>query len=166
MHLTTTLTTVVLALATSTHAVSNQAVLNNCNETVFLTVIDGAQRTNGPFALNAAGAWSGPINGPGNSLGISKNDLFWSNETAKLILGTTSDTGTLYWTVSEVNGNPVAPPEKFFVGSVGQVENICGNASETGSHVCVFVGLERVGCGLLTPDCRSSLALIRRSRLL
>ena len=145
MQLTTALSTAILAFTTATLAVSHQAVLNNCNETVFLTAIDGAKNTNGPFELKSSGAWSGPINGPGNSLGISKNDLFWSDQTAKLILGTTTDTGTLYWTVSEVNGNPVAPPEKFFVGSVGATENVCGNASETGNHVGVLVLLCELG---------------------
>jgi hypothetical protein len=131
----TSLTSSLLAFASTALAVSSQAVLNNCGESVWLTVTNSTQQTTGPFEVKSTGAWEGPIVGAANSLGVTKNDQFWSADTSKLILGTTTSSGTLYWSVNDVNGNPVASPEKFLVSSAGSVENVCGNASDVGQHV-------------------------------
>ncbi|KAM0714897.1 hypothetical protein Q7P37_009362 [Cladosporium fusiforme] len=136
MHLTASLLTTLLTLATSTSAISNQTVRNNCNEAIFVTYINSTKSTTGPLKVNGTGGtWDSSIIGVGNSLGVSKNDQFWSNETPKLILGSSTDRGVLYWTVSNVDGNPF-DGQKFRVGS-GEKNN-CESADnfDTKVHGC------------------------------
>jgi hypothetical protein len=128
MHFTTFTAAAILAFTTSTtYAISTQFVLNNCTESIFLTNVNSTKSTTGPFEIKGSGGnWTNEIIGVGNSLGVMKNDRYWTTETAKLILGTSTDAGILYWTVSNVDGNPFVN-ETFAVTS-GEV-NACENAT-------------------------------------
>jgi hypothetical protein len=118
----------ILAFTTSTtYAVSTQFVLNNCTESVFLTNVNSTKSTTGPFEIKGpGGSWTSEIIGVGNSLGVTKNERYWTPETAKLILGTSTDAGILYWTVSNVDGNPFV--NETFAVSSGEA-NACENAT-------------------------------------
>ncbi|KAF1826114.1 uncharacterized protein K489DRAFT_291367, partial [Dissoconium aciculare CBS 342.82] len=95
----------VIAFAASSSA-SLITVTNNCANSVFLTSTNSAQQTNGPNELKAGANYVTQIVGQGNSLGVTLNSDYYSPNTAKLILGTSTASGTLYWSVSSVNGNP------------------------------------------------------------
>lgn len=125
MHLTaSTLSLLLTSLATSTTAVSTQEVFNWCGESVFLVNVNSTGSTTGPKEITAGGGnWTTPIVGVGNSVGVSKNDQYFSNKTAKLIWGTSTDAGVLYWTVSSVDGDP-------FAGEKWEVTSWEGNACE------------------------------------
>ncbi|KAK6439288.1 hypothetical protein LTR95_004506 [Oleoguttula sp. CCFEE 5521] len=128
MQITATALSAILTLATSTHALSHQAVLNICNETLYLTYINSNKPTAGPFPLLAFANTELPITGVGNSLGVSKSDQYWSPQTPKLILGTSTDNGILYWSVSYVDGDPFAG-QKVAVTSAGRVADVCQNST-------------------------------------
>jgi hypothetical protein len=104
----------VIALAASSSA-SLITVKNNCGKPVYLTTTNSQQQTNGPNELAAGASSVSQIVGQGNSLGVTLNKDYYSPNTAKLILGTSTSSGTLYWSVSSVNGNPFAAPSKFSV---------------------------------------------------
>jgi hypothetical protein len=104
----------VIALAASSSA-SLITVTNNCGSSVFLTTTNSQQQTTGPTELAAGASSVSQIVGQGNSLGVTLNKDYYSPNTAKLILGTSTSSGTLYWSVSSVNGNPFAAPSKFAV---------------------------------------------------
>jgi len=128
MHLTTSaLALLITTLTASTTAVSTQEVFNWCADPVFLVNVNSTGSTTGPEKIAGGGSnWATPIVGVGNSLGISKNDQYWSNGTAKLIWGTSTDAGILYWTVSNVDGDPFAG-SKFEVTS--WEGDVCGNTT-------------------------------------
>jgi len=127
MHFTALTTATLLALTTSSHALSSQFVLNNCTDSIYITNINSTKSTTGPFEVKGSGGnWTTDIIGVGNSLGVSKSDRYWTNETAKLILGTSTDAGILYWTVSNVDGDPFL--NQTFELSSGE-GNACENAT-------------------------------------
>jgi hypothetical protein len=127
MHFTALTAATILAFTTSSQAVSTQFVLNNCTESVFLTNVNSTKSTVGPFEIKGSGGnWTTEIIGVGNSLGVTKNDRYWTTETPKLILGTSTDAGILYWTVSNVDGNPFV--NETFALSSGE-GNACENAT-------------------------------------
>nr|OQO28978.1 hypothetical protein B0A51_03787 [Rachicladosporium sp. CCFEE 5018] len=128
MHFTTKTISAIIALATSTQALSHQAVLNNCNGTLYLTYVNSTKSTTGPSPLLAFANTELPIIGVGNSLGVSKSDQYWSPQTPKLILGTSTDNGILYWSVSYVDGDPFAG-QKVAVTSAGRVNDVCQNST-------------------------------------
>ena len=101
-----TLPSLLALLATTTHATSIQTIINNCPTPLYLTNVSSNKPTTGPFALALAANWTNSIIGTGNSLGVAKNDQFWTPDTPKLIMGTSTDKGILYWTVSKVDGDP------------------------------------------------------------
>ncbi|KAK6434409.1 hypothetical protein LTR95_009413, partial [Oleoguttula sp. CCFEE 5521] len=119
MHFTTKNILAIIALTTSTHALSHQVVLNNCNETLYLTYVNSTKSTTGPSPLLAFANAELTIIGVGNSLGVSKSDQYWSSQTPKLILGTSTDNGILYWSVSYVDGDPFAG-QRVAVTSAGR----------------------------------------------
>lgn len=132
MHFTTLTAAAVVAFTTSTLAVSSQVVLNNCAESIWLTNVNSTKSTTGPFEIKGTGGnstggnWTTDIIGVGNSLGVTKSDRYWTPETAKLILGTSTDQGILYWTISNVDGDPFVG-EKFDLSS--GAGNACDNAT-------------------------------------
>lgn len=115
----------ILALTSSTDAISSQIVFNYCEEPIFVTSINSTKDTTGPLEVPGLGGnWTSEIIGVGNSLGVTKSDKFWTNETAKLILGTSTDLGVLYWTVSNVDGDPFAEePFELVSGEANACEN-------------------------------------------
>lgn len=116
-----------LALATTSNALSLQGLINNCNETVYATFTNSTKSTLGPTSVPAnGGIWETEIIGVGNSLGVTKSDKFWTNETAKLIFGTSTDKGILYWTVSHVDGDPFKDQKFAVLSSEGDK---CENAT-------------------------------------
>jgi hypothetical protein len=127
MHFTTLTAAAIVAFATSSHAVSSQFVFNNCTESVYITNINSTKSTTGPFEVKGAGGnWTTEIIGVGNSLGVSKTDRYWTPETPKFILGTSTDAGIVYWTVSDVDGDPFL--NQTFELSSGP-SNACDNAT-------------------------------------
>lgn len=125
MHFTISTISTILALTSSTHAVSSQIVFNNCEESIFVTNINSTKDTTGPLGIPGLGGnWTSEIIGVGNSLGVTKSEKFWTNETRKLILGTSTDLGVLYWTVSNVDGDPfVEEPFELVSGEANACEN-------------------------------------------
>lgn len=96
MKFNTATITGILAFATSATAVSDQLVTNACSESVYLTLYSNGT-TNGPFVLLSAQAYISDIIGKGNTCTVSKSPDIYSPFTAKLVLGTTTDNGVLYW---------------------------------------------------------------------
>lgn len=121
-----TTTTLLSLLAATTHSLSTQTIINNCPTALYLTNTDSNKTTTGPSAIDAGVNRTFPIIGTGNSLGVTKNDRFWTPETAKLIMGTSTDSGILYWTVSSVDGDPFVG-QKWAVSS-GE-KNACDNTT-------------------------------------
>lgn len=127
MHFTAVTAAAILAFTSSTTAISSELVINNCTESIFVTNINSTKSTTGPLeVLGAGGNWTTEIIGVGNSLGVSKSDKFWTNETAKLILGTSTDLGVLYWTISNVDGDPFEGQEFEVISGEA---NACENAT-------------------------------------
>ena len=127
MHFTTLIAVTTLAFTTSSHAVSSQFVFNNCTESIYITNVNSTKSTTGPFEVKGTGGnWTTEIIGVGNSLGISKTDRYWTPETPKFILGTSTDAGIVYWTVSNVDGDPFL--NQTFELSSGP-GNVCDNAT-------------------------------------
>jgi hypothetical protein len=126
MHLPTTTLSL---LITSTTALSTQEVWNWCADPFYLVNVNSTGSTTGPLKIAPGGGdWTTPITGVGNSLGVSINDQFWSSNTSKLVWGSSTDAGILYWTVSNVNGDPFAAAgQKWEVSS--WEGNRCENAT-------------------------------------
>jgi hypothetical protein len=115
MHLPTAPLTLLLTtlLTSSAAALSTQEVWNWCADPLFVVNVNSTGSVTGPTKLSPGGGnWTSPIIGSGNSLGVSKTDQYWSNGTAKLIWGTSTDAGVLYWAVSNVDGDPFASGAK------------------------------------------------------
>lgn len=133
MHPPTTALTLLLTTLltpTITTALSTQQVFNWCSSPLYLVNVNSTGSTTGPEKLSPGGGnWTTPIVGVGNSLGVARSDQYWSNGTAKLIWGTSTDAGVLYWTVSNVDGDPfnAGTGEKWEVTS--WEGNRCGNAT-------------------------------------
>lgn len=79
-------------------ATSVQLVKNYCNETLYITLYSNGT-TVGPFELPYQQAYISDIVGQGNTCTVSKEADIWSSSVGKLILGTSSDNGILYWYV-------------------------------------------------------------------
>ena len=127
MHFTTLTAAAIVAFTTSSHAVSSQFVFNNCTESVYITNINSTKSTTGPFEVKGLGGlWTHEVIGVGNSLGVTKNDRYWTPETSKFILGTSTDAGILYWTVSNVDGDPF---QNQTFGLSSGPGNACDNAT-------------------------------------
>ena len=116
-----------LAFAASSAAISNQLVKNYCLEDVYLSLY-GNGETNTPFLLPSGQAFISNIVGFGNTATVSKNPNIFSPDTAKLILGSSSDKGILYWSVSSAGGDPFVD-EKFQVASEGSAPDVCQSAA-------------------------------------
>jgi hypothetical protein len=111
MHLPTTPLALLLTtlLTTSTTALSTQEVWNWCADPLFVVNVNSTGSVTGPDKLVPGGGnWTSPILGSGNSLGVARTDQYWSTNTSKLIWGTSTDANALYWTVSNVDGDPFA----------------------------------------------------------
>lgn len=106
MH-STTIITGLFALA-STALAGNAIVANNCAEDVFLTITRSDQSSTQYQLAGNGGSYSEPISGQGNSFGVTKNSNYYSADTPKLIWGFSDSAPTLYYTVSDVNGDPFA----------------------------------------------------------
>ncbi|KAF4551977.1 Hypothetical protein D9617_11g008240 [Elsinoe fawcettii] len=106
MQFTTSLTLLVGALA-STAAAGNAVVWNRCTDTIYLTITRANQQsTTRPIAPNQR--YSEGIANQGNSFGITRNADYYSPNTPKLIWGFSNAPPTLYYSVSQVNGDPFA----------------------------------------------------------
>ncbi|PSK36101.1 hypothetical protein B9Z65_5916 [Elsinoe australis] len=104
MQLTATLTILAGALA-STAMAGNAIVQNKCTSTIYLTITRANQMTTTrPIAPGQK--YSEPIANQGNSFGITRNQDYYSPNTPKLIWGFSNSPPTLYYSVSQVNGNP------------------------------------------------------------
>ena len=112
MHLPTTAP--LTLLTTSVAALSTQEVWNWCPDTTLYVVnVNSTGSVTGPTKLVPGGGnWTSEIVGSGNSLGVAKTDQYWAGNTTKLIWGTSTDAGVLYWSVGNVNGDPFAGGEK------------------------------------------------------
>ena len=86
----------VITLASTSNALSTLQVSNFCDEDIYLTVA-GEGPSFGPVVLATAVAWLTNITGKGNTATITKTNDIFAAETAKLILGTSSSDGILYW---------------------------------------------------------------------
>lgn len=95
----TTLITVAATAATST-AASTTLFKNFCLESIFLTL-----NNEGPYAINSGQAFTASIVGQGNTALVTKNDDPFNAATAKMVLGTSTDLGVLYWYVSLSTSN-------------------------------------------------------------
>ena len=89
------------ALATSVSG-SSVLLMNNCADSVWLTFVNSTQVAQGPFEVPSYKSFEEAIVGDGNSYGVSMSNDYYSSDVPKLILGASSDDGTLYWSVSDV----------------------------------------------------------------
>ena len=106
MRFSTTLAGLV-ALA-STALAGNAIVQNNCQEDVYLTITRADQSSTQQRLAGNGGRYSEPVSGNGNSFGLTKNADYFSASTPKLIWGFSDSPPTVYYTVSNVNGDPFA----------------------------------------------------------
>jgi len=133
MHYTTT-TTTLLAIASTALAAGTATIQNNCPEQVFLTITRSDQQSTTQSLAGSGGKYSEPISGQGNSFGLTKNDQYFSASTPKLIWGFSDAAPTLYYTVSNVDGDAFAG-EKF---ALGASDASCGVVSsyDGSTHTC------------------------------
>lgn len=88
----------VLALVATTAAISTQLVKNYCNEEVFLTLaVNATEDATGPFPVPSGQAFTSEIIGQGNTAIITKNNDTFNSATPKMIMGSSTDLGVLYW---------------------------------------------------------------------
>lgn len=85
-----------LLLPTTALAASYQLVKNYCPSTLYLTIYNNGSTT-GPFELPSGQAYINPIAGTGNTATLSHSADIFSDQVAKLILGTSVSDGILYW---------------------------------------------------------------------
>jgi len=133
MHSTLISLTGLLALA-STVMAGTAYVRNNCQEQVFLTITRANQQSTTQAIAGSGGLYSEPISGEGNSFGITKNDQYYSPDTPKLIWGFSDAVPTLYYTISNVDGDPMAG-ESFFLSS-SQLTCDAVDSYDGATHVC------------------------------
>lgn len=124
----------VLALAASANA-SMLSVKNTCSETLYITLTDSSQKTTGPTEFASGATYVSNIVGQGNSFALTKNTDYYSPNTPKLVLGTSTSNGVLYWSVSDVNGNPFAGESFSITSPSGNKGNVCGTATSPDSQV-------------------------------
>nr|POF12796.1 antigenic thaumatin-like protein [Quercus suber] len=123
-----------LAFAASAAAVSHQTIVNHCLESIFLTLTDGSGATSGPIELTHTKSYNRDIVGTGNSVGITKSTDYYGSP--KLIFGTSTSNGILYWSANNVDGDPFAG-EAFNVTSGG----LAGQTNKASSQV--FAGNDK-----------------------
>lgn len=81
-----------LLSASTALAASTTLIKNYCNEDIFLTLNNGA-----PYTVHSGQAFTSNIVGQGNTAAVTKKPDFFNPETAKMVLGTSTDQGVLYW---------------------------------------------------------------------
>ena len=97
-----------LAIASTALAAGTATVQNNCQEQVYLTITRSDQSSTIQSLAGSGGLYSEPIANQGNSFGLTKNDQYYSASTPKLIWGFSDAAPTLYYTVSNVDGDAFA----------------------------------------------------------
>ena len=107
MHFSTATAAGLPTLATTALA-GTANVVNQCKENVFLTITTGNQQTTTRQIAGSGGRYSAPVSGQGNSWGVTKKSDYYSASTPKLIWGFSDAPPTLYYTVSQVNGDAFA----------------------------------------------------------
>ncbi|CAK4032031.1 Hypothetical predicted protein [Lecanosticta acicola] len=101
--------------------------LNNyCRNSLWVS--DGNETENTPpvFELKTGTAYVRPIVGIGNVLGVTRSKDYYDVNNPKLILGTSVTMGTLWWTVSPLDGDPFKG-DKFSITTPKSTN--CGNAT-------------------------------------
>lgn len=84
-------------LATTITATSTELVKNYCPDiTIYLTIYSNGT-TDGPFGLGSEQAYLSNIVGQGGTITVSKNANIWSADTPKMVLGSSTNNGILYW---------------------------------------------------------------------
>ncbi|USW46776.1 hypothetical protein Slin15195_G000950 [Septoria linicola] len=141
-----TLTALCLAAATVVSAQSIVQVNNYCTQPHWITVMNGTYFVsgNGTWELKGSWAYQTPIQGKGNTLGVTATNEYWTSATPKLILGYTADEGQIWWSVSSLDGAPF-PEDHFNVtspSSISGLESVCGTAMgyEAQNHNCTDTG--------------------------
>ena len=78
------------------------------------------------------------MSGAGNSYGITNNTDYYSPTTSKLILGVTDNANmsTYYWSISSVNGSPVAGPNEGFVVQLDDEDCADATTFDGKVHTC------------------------------
>lgn len=108
MHLYNLLSIVAASLLACVAATSTYDVTNYCNDKKWLTLSTNAQGvTNYNDELPSGTSRHYEIVGD-HSLAIANNTDYWSPSTYKLVLGTNSAGGTLYYAVGQANGYPLS----------------------------------------------------------
>ncbi|KAI4775538.1 hypothetical protein E4T52_09512 [Aureobasidium sp. EXF-3400] len=115
MHATTFIASA-LALA-STALAGTAGIKNNCKQDIFLTTTGQNQKSTQLKIAANGGYYSTPIQGQGNSYGLSKSADYYSANTAKLIWGASDSNGVTYYSLNTVNGNPFAGQSVRLSGS-------------------------------------------------
>jgi len=126
MHFSTITVASILALASS--AVAGRAVVhNNCDQDLYLTIArgNGARPPQVKIPKNG-GEWSEDYQGVGNSLGITKNANFYSASTPKLVFGYSDQPPTVYYSVSNQDGNIGLPWHLDGSGSCPDFKTVSG----------------------------------------
>ncbi|PNS16736.1 hypothetical protein CAC42_4700 [Sphaceloma murrayae] len=135
MQFTTTLAVLVGAIA-STAMAGNAIVENKCTSTIYLT-ITRANQMSSTRPIAPGQKYQEAIANQGNSFGITRNADYYSPNTPKLIWGFSNAPPTLYYSVSQVNGDPFAGA-KFRLrssdGNCGAVTGYDGRTRTCGSN--------------------------------
>jgi hypothetical protein len=97
----------VLAIA-STALAGSAGIKNKCKQDIFLTITGANQKSTQMKIAANGGYFSTPIQGQGNSYGLTKNSDYYSANTPKLIWGASDSNGINYYSLNTVNGNPFA----------------------------------------------------------
>ncbi|TKA71448.1 hypothetical protein B0A55_07171 [Friedmanniomyces simplex] len=125
-----------LASATSAQA-SRYLVRNFCPFSVYLSFANTTQTVTDEL-LSSGLAFLGPIAGEGNSVGVTNQPgQYWSATGWKAIFGTSTKDGKLWWSLSDLVGDPIAP-HTVNVTSSGTKDDVCGHATDYmgGVHNC------------------------------
>ncbi|KAK3116237.1 hypothetical protein LTR53_003608 [Teratosphaeriaceae sp. CCFEE 6253] len=133
-----------LAIASSATA-SNYIVRNYCDTTMYLTFANPAS-TQTDLALPSGLAFLSAIEGEGNAVVVTNQpNQYWSAGGWKAVFGTSAKDATLWWSLSAVNGDPIAPGT-VNVTSSGATEDVCGHATDyvSGVKQCPDTGVTLV----------------------
>lgn len=76
---------------------STQLVKNYCNESIYLTLVNGAGTATGPFELPSQQAFLNDIVDEGNDCKVTFNPDLFGAHTSVFVLGTSTREGILYW---------------------------------------------------------------------
>ena len=97
MKLTTFALLNVAALVATAMADSMQLVKNYCDDSIYITLVDGSGNTDGPFELPTQQAYLQDIVGEGNDCKVSFNPDIYEASTPVFVLGTSTRNAILYW---------------------------------------------------------------------